>query len=305
MPSENNIKDIYKNYAPAGKEVGVFELPENKCLLEIGIGSCRLLEALRERGNDVYGVDVSESIIETAKSKGFENVALLDISDEPLPFQEDQFDVVFCYEVFEHLANPYRLFKEVQRTLKPQETFYFSVPAQEIDMGYGLGRHPFVYPGLLEKENLERFFMQMYFGIISFSEPGPHDHLAGRNYALKNLKHLNKPDIMEVVVTANNVSDLYKDVIEPDKLLQEIEREVKAFLILLGETFELNDLEQAIYVVRHLIKEFAAFYAMYPQITRMFRESGNLEKIAPIMRTAMNMEFMPEDIRSEISDLLK
>ena len=302
---DNNTRDVYKDYEPAGKESGVFPLPEGKCVLEIGIGSGKLMEALRDKGNIVYGIDVSESIIDSARAKGFENTVLMDISEEPLPFPENFFDTVFCYEVFEHLANPYRLFTEVRRTLKPLETLYFSVPAQEIDMGYGLGRHPFVYPGLLEKANLERFFMQMYFRILQFSEPGPHDHLQGRNYALINMKHLNKPDIMKVVITANNVIDLYSDIVEPDRLLHEIEREVNAFLLLLEESIEKDDLDQILCVVRYLIQEYPGYYSMYPQIAGMLKETGKLAAISVVLKTVMNMEEMPPEIHSQLNEILE
>jgi SAM-dependent methyltransferase len=146
------------------------------------------------------------------------------MSEEPLPWDDDFFDAVFCYEVFEHLTNPHRLFFEARRVLKRDYFFYFSVPCQEIDLGYGLGLHPFVYPGLLIREHLERFIMQMYFRIDGYHESG--FHLEGRSYKLCNKKDPSKDDIVYVVPRSNNVRELYAEVISPEKLAAEIDREV-------------------------------------------------------------------------------
>lgn len=100
---DGNVRDTpgktaYKNYQPAGKETGVFELVSRCRVLEIGFGSGALLRALRERGNEVYGVDAGQDIVEKARLQGFSNVHLLDVSEEPLPFADDFFDVAYAYE---------------------------------------------------------------------------------------------------------------------------------------------------------------------------------------------------------------
>ena len=96
-------KKTYESYKPAGLETGRFPLVGNCRVLEIGFGSGVLLKALIEKGNDAYGVDVGAEIVEKAREAGLKNVELADISEEPLPYKDDFFDAVYCYEVFEHL----------------------------------------------------------------------------------------------------------------------------------------------------------------------------------------------------------
>jgi SAM-dependent methyltransferase len=48
--------------------------------------------------------------------------------DEPLPFQDDQFDYIISRFVFEHIDELGPVFSEISRVLKPEGIFYFSVP---------------------------------------------------------------------------------------------------------------------------------------------------------------------------------
>jgi SAM-dependent methyltransferase len=234
----NPTLDVYREYVPAGKEAGLLPLVENARVLEIGFGGAKLLEALRDRGNEVYGVDASQNLVEQARAKGFEHVHMVDISDAPMPFEDDLFDAVYAYEVFEHLTNPHRMFAEVRRVLRKDGLLFFSVPAQEIDMGYGVNRHTFVYPGLLEKSNLERFIMQMYFRIEYQFEPGPRQHLVGRNYILRNMKPADKADVVEVIIGNYNVRELYGFLLSEEQLAREIEIEVKPYLLQIQQLAE-------------------------------------------------------------------
>src|SRR6185295_7888354 len=48
--------------------------------------------------------------------------------DEPLPFEDSDFDVVVAGELLEHLRDPRRVVADVRRVLRPGGTFVASVP---------------------------------------------------------------------------------------------------------------------------------------------------------------------------------
>lgn len=58
------------------------------------------------------------------------NYSVLDVIGnlEHLPVPDRTFDTVLCFEVLEHLREPYQVLKEIQRVLSPTGHLYFSVP---------------------------------------------------------------------------------------------------------------------------------------------------------------------------------
>lgn len=287
-------KDAYAGYEAAGKEEGVFPLPEGQRVLEIGFGTGKLLEALRARGHDVYGTDASANLVQAARDKGFTNIVHADMSEEALPWPDDYFDAVFCYEVFEHLTNPHRLFYETRRVLKRNHPFYFSVPCQEIDMGYGLGLHPFVYPGLLLRPHLERFIVQMYFRIDKYYESGV--ALTGRSYMLCNKKSPAKQDIVFVVPRTNNVRDLYDEVMPPEALEEEIMREGYQIVRIAKLHAEAGDTTQVQRLLRHCLKEYPEFVPAYPEFARLLFRMGHrqlADGLLDVIRSRRD-EVLPE-----------
>jgi SAM-dependent methyltransferase len=78
--------------------------------------------------NEVYGIDVSRTLLERAKKNGlkvlFHNI---DEKDD-LPFPKDYFDFIFLVEVVEHTFCPQRLFKKCYRVLKPEGKIYMTIP---------------------------------------------------------------------------------------------------------------------------------------------------------------------------------
>ena len=77
-------------------------------------------------GNEVVGVDVDKVALEEAARVGIETV-WADV-EEPLPFQDEAFDVVVAGELLEHLREPYRVVGEVDRVLRSDGAFVGSVP---------------------------------------------------------------------------------------------------------------------------------------------------------------------------------
>ena len=296
--------EVYRDYMPAGKEMGLLPLVENQRVLEIGFGGGKLLEALQARGNDVHGVDASGKLVSEARAKGFGNVHLLDMSEEPLPFEDDSLDAVYAYEVFEHLTNPHRMFFEVRRCLKVDGLFFFSVPSQEIDMGYGPCRHTFVYPGLLEKENLERFIMQMYFGILKQIEPEPGQWLLGRNYILRNMKRAAQPDVVQAIIEDYNVRDRYGYLLTEEQLAREIALEVEPQLTRIEQCAAKNEWDWVLTLVKMVLSEYPEYHAMYPRLVEILLSLKGAEGGRRLASAIGRAAYLPEEIRARTDALL-
>lgn len=97
-------------------------------VLDVGCGGGFTCEFVAKRGARVSGVDLSPVSIETAaehaRANGLE-IAYQVSSAENLPFKQEQFDVVVCVDVLEHVSDLRRTLAEIQRVLKPGGIFLF------------------------------------------------------------------------------------------------------------------------------------------------------------------------------------
>ncbi|MGE3273594.1 MAG: class I SAM-dependent methyltransferase [Vicinamibacterales bacterium] len=121
--------------------------------LEIGPGGeGGLIRLLQPRGNEVFGLDVSASGVACCAQWGLD-VRLCQVGAEPMPFDDDSFDVVFAFEVCEHFANPQQAIEEIRRVLRPGGRFIASTPNPLIH------HWPrYFYPSLVERDGLREFF---------------------------------------------------------------------------------------------------------------------------------------------------
>jgi SAM-dependent methyltransferase len=96
-----------------------------KRVLDLGCRDGALTQAYAGE-NDVVGVDADREALAEASKLGIET-RWADL-DEPLPFEDESFDVVVAGELLEHLRDPRRLAAEARRVLRPGGTFVASVP---------------------------------------------------------------------------------------------------------------------------------------------------------------------------------
>ena len=99
---------------------------DKKILLDIGCGTGLNANFLKEKGYEIYGIDVSKIAIDKFNKKGFKG-KIMDISQE-LEFEENFFDVIFASEVIEHVSYTEGFLKEIKRVLKPGGILYLSTP---------------------------------------------------------------------------------------------------------------------------------------------------------------------------------
>ena len=106
-------------------------LGPSRRLLEIGCGIGRFQQALAENALEITGIDVSATMIQTARTRcaGYPNVSLLECSGRDLAmFAAESFDLVFAVDSFPYLyqsgmALVETHFREVRRVLRPGGDF--------------------------------------------------------------------------------------------------------------------------------------------------------------------------------------
>jgi len=89
-----------------------------KMALDVGCGSGKRLLALSLLGYDVYGFDVSAEAVREAYKLGFQRKVLQWDVEESIPFNEE-FDLVTCFSVLEHLYHPQRALTNIL-AIKPK-----------------------------------------------------------------------------------------------------------------------------------------------------------------------------------------
>jgi SAM-dependent methyltransferase len=95
-------------------------------ILDIGCGRGIFLNEMRKKGYETYGTEISEIGAKYVKEVLKLNVFIGPI--EEIKFPDNSFDIITIYHVLEHLPNPSRTLKEIQRILKPGGLLVVSVP---------------------------------------------------------------------------------------------------------------------------------------------------------------------------------
>lgn len=93
-----------------------FVMKKGDKLLDIGCGRGDFSKGFKDLGLEVLGLDCQESHSEILKNI---EVRYTNIENNPFPFNNEMFDVVFSKSVIEHLRNPENFIKESRRILKP------------------------------------------------------------------------------------------------------------------------------------------------------------------------------------------
>ena len=150
-------KDIVQYFQDAGKEHSVKVGFSGKAL-EIGFGSTANLKMLKEKGFDVYGVEVSEEAVKRGREGGFENLHLWDPKND-LCFEEKFFDLVVGMGCIYYNLDFAAFEQKLHRIMKPDAQFIFSFFSR---------RHSYMgYTDLIEP------------GVVRFNESHPNKRLVG------------------------------------------------------------------------------------------------------------------------------
>ncbi len=98
-------------------------------LLDVGCGMGIFLSMAKEKGWDVFGVDISEYAINFAKEKFGLNCFVGQLKDVNLP--DNYFDVITLWDVLEHFKSPLEELAEIKRILSNGGIILFDTPNVE------------------------------------------------------------------------------------------------------------------------------------------------------------------------------
>lgn len=100
-------------------------------LLDLGCADGSFIEAARDAGFDVWGIDFDRLSIEAAEGRGLENVYALTVKEFGEKFPDLKFDFITAFEVLEHQDQPNDFISSAQALLKPGGVLAGSVPNSE------------------------------------------------------------------------------------------------------------------------------------------------------------------------------
>lgn len=97
-------------------------------LCDIGCAEGALLKWAEKRGYETYGVDISDFAIRETSYRKLSQTQLSVAAINFLPFVDNYFDIITCFDVLEHLENPVIGLREISRCLRRQGLFVMSTP---------------------------------------------------------------------------------------------------------------------------------------------------------------------------------
>lgn len=97
-------------------------------ILDIGCGLGYFLNLCDGIGWQTFGVDISTYAIAYAGKYTKAKLDIINIKNDKLPYENDFFDVITCFDVVEHLENDNIIFKEINRVLNKEGLLIISTP---------------------------------------------------------------------------------------------------------------------------------------------------------------------------------
>jgi ubiquinone biosynthesis O-methyltransferase len=166
-------------------------------VLDVGCCNGLISELIARNDNEVYGVDISENVLEAARSRGIKAYKV-DLECEELPFPANYFDVVVASEVVEHLFNTDNFLRKIKHVLKNEGKLIITTP-NLASLGRRLllllGKNPLMEVSINEdtaghlryfvKETMVELLEKHGFKIDRFTSDVVNFNKSGRLYSIK------------------------------------------------------------------------------------------------------------------------
>jgi ubiquinone/menaquinone biosynthesis C-methylase UbiE len=104
----------------------VRSLTQAQRALDLGVGDGRLATELSAL--NLTGADVSQIALDRAHKRLPDAQLVLVEPDRPLPFADNEFDLVLCVETIEHVRDTQLFLSEIRRVLRPGGTLALTTP---------------------------------------------------------------------------------------------------------------------------------------------------------------------------------
>jgi methionine biosynthesis protein MetW len=129
------LKRVIKDYIKPGKRI-----------LDLGCNDGVVAEYLESIGLNAVGFDISERSLGMAKQRGLRKLVLGNV-ESPLPFEDSSFDIVWWGDNVEHLFEPLKTLKEIDRILKNDGLLFLSFP----NTGWFINRIYYLFTGMIRR----------------------------------------------------------------------------------------------------------------------------------------------------------
>jgi len=96
-------------------------------MLDIGCSTGDWTTYWRNKGWHCAGVDIGRAHVDIAVSRGI-NAKYCDLNHDPVPFEDQSFDLIFAGEVIEHLVDTDGFLAELYRCVRPSGTVLITTP---------------------------------------------------------------------------------------------------------------------------------------------------------------------------------
>ena len=135
---EKHIHTIVETYDEEAEAAGWFGpevafgltykyIQPDQSLLDIGIGTGLGSVLFRKTGLKVFGMDVSQDMLDACLSKGYTDLVLHDLRIMPYPYESETMDIAICVGVMIFFSDLSSVFEETARILRKGGLFVFVV----------------------------------------------------------------------------------------------------------------------------------------------------------------------------------
>lgn len=110
-------------------------LKNGRNFLDVGCGDGYYLEGLKNRFQQLIGIDVNKNNIKIAKKRinKSRRIRLIIADGKDIPLKE-KFDTVICSEVLEHVLEPHIMVREISNVLRRGGSLLLTVPEKTMPM---------------------------------------------------------------------------------------------------------------------------------------------------------------------------
>ncbi|MGC8654647.1 MAG: class I SAM-dependent methyltransferase [Candidatus Kryptoniota bacterium] len=98
-----------------------------KRLLDVGCGDGSFIMRVKDRFDEVFGIDVSPTAVELCRKGGIKAIQV-NLNNQTIPYPDGFFDTVVSLEVIEHIFDPLSFLKEIYRVMTPGGILIISTP---------------------------------------------------------------------------------------------------------------------------------------------------------------------------------